>query len=59
MYPNDSYLRAFVKTVHVVGERCRNWSKCSARTRISYKPRQQLIMNYLILEFQEKSSNTQ
>ena len=30
-HPIDSYLRASVKTVRVVQERCGSWSKCSAR----------------------------
>jgi len=57
MHPNDSYLRASVKTRRVVrGEDAETGPKCSARPRIAYKPRQQLIMNYLILEFEEKSA---
>ena len=37
-HPNDSYLRVSVETVHVVGEKYGNWSKCSARPRIQYQP---------------------
>jgi len=50
-HPNDSYLRASVKTVRVVGERCGSWLKCSARLGYNTNPRKQQIRELVVLKF--------
>jgi len=52
-HPIDSYLRASVKTVRVVGEKYGSWFKCSARLGYYTNPRKATSRELVIAKFQK------